>query len=217
MAIADPRPLAELNDILPIASVSWEPALNQELPVLGSSATIPIDRAAPLWRAVVTLDKMDWQEASLVHTRLMFLHGSLRSFYLTNPLGRGPKLDRDGTVLDGAAVTVSAIAADRTTIALGGLPVGYTLSETDWLQVDFADTPIRHGLFVLGGNGVAGAGGTTGQMPIYPPAWPGLEVGDTVKLIRPAAQVRLTPDSGSLGAIRNALVDGHSFTALQVL
>lgn len=217
MTIIYPRAIASFADVLPISSIVWRVQRADEFAGLGSSQSIPIEMADPLWAADITLDKDKWPDARKVSARLNSLEGSIRDFYLFNPSARWPAADPHGVVLGARTVTIASIGADRDSVGFAGLPSGYKLTEGDFFSVDFSSAPVRRGAFQLLEDVTAGAGGTTAAVRVFPHVWPGITSGLTVTLIDPSAKFFVAPNTLKMGAIRHAIVDGATFSVLQRL
>lgn len=217
MTIIYPRAIASFADVLPISSIVWRVQRADEFAGLGSSQSIPIELADPLWAADITLDKDQWRDARKVSARLNSLEGSIRDFYLTNPSARWPAADPCGVILGARTVTIASIGANRDSVGFAGLPSGYKLTEGDFFSLDFSSNPNRRAAFQLLEDATASGGGATAAVRVFPHVWTGITTGMTVTLIDPSAKFFISPNSLKMGAIRHAIVDGASFSVLQRL
>jgi hypothetical protein len=215
MAITFPLSLAKLADFLPISGITWRVQRADEFAGLGSSQSIPIELADPLWAADITLDKSKWADQRVIDARLNSLEGSMKAFELANPLARAPAADPTGAILGANVVTIHTVGGDFDSLRFTGLPAGYALTEGDFSEINFGADPVRRAPFQLLETGVADGGGTTPLLRVFPHVWPGITAGLAVKLIDPTGFFFITPNSLRNGQTRRALVDGSSFSVLQ--
>jgi hypothetical protein len=215
MAITFPLPLAKLADFLPISGITWRVQRADEFAGLGSSQSIPIELADPLWAADITLDKSRWGAQRIIDARLNSLEGSMKAFELANPLARAPASDPTGAILGASVVTVHTVGPDFDSLRFTGLPAGYTLTEGDFCEINFGADPVRRAPFQLLETVTASGAGVTPLARVFPHVWPGITAGLAVKLINPTGIFFITPNSLQTGQIRRALVEGSTFSALQ--
>ena len=214
MALTFPLSLPNLADLLPLESASWNLAQQQELSGLGSGEGIAHDLGPPLWEAEVSTGLMEHDDAYAALARLNSLAGSVNTFYLHNPAKPGPRMDVNGITLGAATPTISAISTDRRSLAITGLPDNYVLSVGDFLAIDYGTG--RRALLQAVEAKTASSGGVTTQFEVTPHLRSGITTTLAVTLIKPAAKVKLVPNSLRLDT-SGALQSRIRFTARQTL
>ncbi|WP_411037666.1 hypothetical protein [Shinella sp. BYT-45] len=206
-----PLSLAEIYNLLPIATVKWSLQRNDELSGAGSGDVWTAELSDPLWAADVTLGVGEHDELKQCAAAIRSLEGAKQSFLLCDPTSEFPQADRTGTILGASAVTIRAVHANRRIAQLRGLPASYVLTLGDKMQLT-QGSMIR--FFEISKTTAAnGAGQMDVQvMPRLPLT---LAAGAVVTLVRPACPVIIHPGSHEPGIARRTVTDGASFRALQ--
>lgn len=217
MVLTNPRPLAELNDLLLIKTVVPRVARADEFSRLGSSQIIAAEMADPLRAFDVTLDWYDIAAGNQLRARFNSLQGSIETFLLTVPLQEYPAADPGGVLIAGSTVVIEAIGGDNRSVSFSGLPANYQLTLGDFWHVDFAADPVRRGFFEMSESVVADSEGVTAAAVVFPFIPPGLEPGAEVTFVRPACKVFIMPETLQAGRNVHPHIDGMSFTAMQKL
>ena len=214
--------LANLADHLNIQSVTWDIRRHDELSGSGDGRFWQTELAPPLWIADVRLAPMPNAEARKVAARIRGLNGARDAFFLYDPASWYPAADPGGVIHGSSTVTIlnPAVNNDRSLIRLQGMPAGYVLTTGDKLQVAYSSNPTRysfHEVADLAGTVTAnGSGQTTGAgMRIFPHLSVGVEAGDSVTLIRPAARTIVVPGSFDPGSSDRVVTTGMRFQAIQ--
>ena len=189
--------IADLADLLPIVSGIWEPIYQQETSGAGTGELLAANLGPMLWGASVETGPMYLDEAKQIRARILLLDGSMGTFYFWSPEAKGPQSDRNGVILDDAGVEIGSIGTNNRSVAFSGLPAGYQLTIGDMFHVDYG-SPSRRALFALGESGVASSGGETAELEVRPHIRPGIVAGAAVTLIKPAAKVKIMPDTLSI-------------------
>lgn len=215
MTIAFPLALPDLADLLPVERVAWNEWRAQETSLLASGEFLSHDLAPPLWRAEITLAEMRHAVSAQMHARFLSLDGAQQHFYLHDPKLKYPQADPNGSILGSATVTVDSINANRKAWTLSGLPSGYTITIGDWMHVDYGN-PSRRALLKAMETVQADGSGTTPEFEIRPHLRPGIVAALEVTLVKPAAKVKLVPDSLRFETVRSAFSRGV-FEAVQTL
>lgn len=190
-------PITDLADLLPIVSGIWEPIYQQETSGTGAGEMLAADLGPMLWGASVETAPMYLDEAKQLRARILLLNGSIGTFYFWSPEAKGPQSDPTGTILGASTVTIESVGADNHSLAFNGLPAGYELTIGDMLDVDYG-SPTRRALFALTESGEASSGGVTAELEVRPHIRPGIAAGAAVTLIKPAAKVKVMPDTLSI-------------------
>lgn len=216
MALVDPRPLADLADLLPIQSTRWQPFRLDQLEIYGSSQTLAINLAEPLWSAELVIDTMRWNEARELQAAINSLQGAEQTFLFANRMHRAPQLDPAGAALAGFTPKIHTVDSDRRRVRFKGLPAGYQLRRGDFWHVDFASST-RRGLFELSENVAADGSGITPLVPVFPNLWPGIAAEANAVFVNPACKVFVMPGEYDAGATARARVGGMRLRVLQKL
>lgn len=195
MPVAFPIAQADLGDLLPIQSVSWQLSRQQEVSGLGTGEMIVADLGAQLWEGEVGLRPLLHSDARAIMAKLDTMDGGLQSMFLANPLGWWPKLDPKGTAYGSAEPVILTIDANRKELRFDNLPAGYRLSGGDMFAVTYGGG--RRGLYRLVGDVTANGAGVSALVEVRPHLRPGIVTALDVTFARPAAKVKLLPGSVS--------------------
>jgi hypothetical protein len=217
MAITYPRPISQFAGQFRMSSCVWRVARADEFAGLGSSQSIPIELADPLWGADIELAIDQAAEGRKTSARLNSLEGSIRDFYLFNPLARAPAADPSGSLLGSSTPTLYEISANFDGVRFTGLPANYVLTEGDFFELNWGSSPVRRAPFQLLETVQASAGGVTPTVRVFPNIWPGIAIGTPVNLIDPSGRFFIVPNSLKIGAMHGLMIDGASFSVLQRL
>lgn len=214
MALTFPLSLSDLADLLPIEAAPWNLVRQQEFSGLGTGEGLAHDLGPPLWEAEVSTGPMYHDDAYAAHARLNSLMGSINTLYLHNPAKPGPRYDQTGAILGASNATISFIGANRKTLRISGVPVSYRIAIGDLFAVDYGAG--RRALIQAVENSTASAGGVLPEFEVTPHLRSGITTTLAVQFIRPAAKVKLVPNSLRIensGALHSRL----RFTARQTL
>jgi len=193
-ALTFPLATEDLVELMMVETVTWSLSETQEFSGLGSGEWIARDLAPRLWAADIASVVMDVDSTEALRARFNALDGAIQSFYLYDPRRPGPATDPAGTILAGAAVTLSVIADNRKEITLAGVPAGLLLPAGTRLSVT-AGNPSRTAYLQLVASVTAGGGGLAGPVEVRPHLRPWLVTGQPVRLVKPVAKVKLVPKS----------------------
>ena len=215
MTATFPLPLASLADLVRLATLTWSLERFVETSGLGTGETLEAELAPPLWRADCESVPMPNAAANQLMARFHLLNGGQQSFYLTNALAKYPQSDPTGSTLGAAAVKVKSVSADRSSLAFKSLPNGYALTIGDMVAVDYG-SPSRRALFIICANGNANGSGDTAELEVRPYVRSGIAADATAYLAKPAAKVKLLPDTLKMSPVsqRHSTI---SFSARQTL
>jgi hypothetical protein len=215
MAITFPVSLPNLVDLLKIESVSWNLVYQQEYSGLGSGEGLSHDLGPPLWEADVTCAQFPHADVEKWRARFLGLDGSNQSFMLYNPAAKHPETDENGTALAGKNLTVLSVGANRKEFAIAGLPAGFEVPWGAYAQIE-AGSPTRVALVQFLESKTATGLGNTSAIECRPHLRPWVAAGAVVTLLKPAAKVKLVPNSlrvETTGALHSRL----RFAARQTL
>ncbi|PQA72230.1 hypothetical protein [Brucella oryzae] len=216
MALTFPLSLAAFADKLPIETVKWRLAFQQETTGLGSGEVITADLAPPRWEGDVTLGKMRHEQAASIQALIESLGGALSSFYLYAPQKAFPVKDPTGSIMGGSTPAIASVGANNKSLSVSGLPAGYQLSVGDLFAFDYGENPVRRNMHRLVEGVTATGGGTTSVVEVAPPFRPGVAVGLSLTFIKPAIKVKILPGSFDEGAAKDLFTDGMAFSVYQI-
>jgi hypothetical protein len=194
MTITYPLPTSFFDEF-PGWTTEFEPMWRQEYSRTAGGQTIAKDLGSPLWKMTAQSKSLRPNELDYWRARLMSLEGVLKTFRafpksrcypIAYPNGSWPT----GDAFDGNA-ELTTINANRKSISLHDLPVGYRVSVGDYVQVGTND------LHMVMEPAVADATGYTAQFEVRPHLWPGVTAPRAVALVKPSCVMRLVAGSVS--------------------
>lgn len=211
--MADPLPLYEIYDRLPIATVEWDIQRLDEIAITGAGEESQAELAEPLWRAPVTLGIGKHSELKQAAALIRSLRGSQQPFMMCDPTSLWPQADRGGVILGASAVTIRTAPTSRAIAPLTGLPAGYVLTPGDKMQLAYG-SPVRCAFVEVSRLVAANASGDV-NVPVFPWLPMALPAGATVTLVRAACPVIIEAGSHRPGVARRSITEGAAFTAVQ--
>lgn len=203
--------LAEIFDMLPIASCDWNVQRNDEFSGMGSGDLWAAELADPLWTGEVALGAGTNNELKQAAARIRSLRGSQVAFMMCDPISQFPQADPKGSILGNAVVTLRTIGPDRITARMKGFPAGYVLTVGDKLQVNYLDLIA----FVEVGATVAADGDGNLDAPIFPRLPSSFTADSLVVVQRPACPVIIVPESHKAGTATRTVTNGAGFKVIQ--
>lgn len=215
MALTFPLTLANLVDLLPIESVTWNLMQQQEYSGLGTGEGLSHDLGPALWEADVACAQFYHADVEKWRARFNTLDGSNNSFLLYNPAAKYPETDPTGTLLAGSTVTILAVGSNRKEMSLAGLPAGFVVPWGAYAQIT-SGSPERVALVQFAESKTATGLGNTSAIELRPHLRSWVSAGAAVALLKPAAKVKIVPGSlrvETSGALHSRL----RFSARQTL
>jgi len=210
-----PMRTADLVDRMMVETVTWSLAEQQEFSGTGGGELIAADMGPRLWEAEVSTVAADLETIEALRARFNLLDGALQNFYLYDPARPNPSTDPSGALLAGATVTIAGIEANRKELRLAGLPPAFTLTEGTRFSVT-AGAPARMFLGQLGADVTANGDGDTLAVELRPHLRPWVAAGQTVRLLKPVAKVKIVPRSLSVVQV-TSVTHRLRFSARQTL
>ncbi|SOC13722.1 hypothetical protein SAMN05877809_1074 [Rhodobacter sp. JA431] len=178
MALSVPYPLEDLSAKLRAGPIALTLRRFDETSGTARGQVWSSQLAPPLWTATVPLVTRLAPEARAVDAKIHALSGMAKSF-----LWADPSYHPASGGVPGGAVTVAGVSADRTAIALQGLPPGYPVAVGDRLSVAHGADRIWFASFVE--EGAADASGTLAPLAVYPYVPFGVGPGAAVEMAVP--------------------------------
>ncbi len=215
MALSFPLSLPNLVDLLKIASVSWNLVYQQEYSGLGTGEGLSHDLGPALWEGDCQTGEFYHRDIEKWRARFLALDGSNQSFMLYNPAAKYPETDPDGAILAGSTITIGSVGSNRKEMALTGLPAGFEVPWGAYAQIT-AGSPSRVALVQFLESKTATGAGNTSVIELRPHLRPWVLAGAAVQLLKPAAKVKLIPNSLRVETA-GALTSRLRFTARQTL
>ena len=215
MALTFPLALPDLVDLLKIESVSWNLMYQQEYSGLGTGEGLSHDLGPALWEADCQTVEFYHKDVEKWRARFLALDGSNQNFMLYNPAAAYPESDPDGSVLDGSTITIWSVGSNRKEMALSGLPAGFEVPWGAYAQIT-AGSPSRVALVMFLESKTATGLGNTSAIELRPHLKSWVSAGASVELIKPAAKVKLVPNTLRVETV-GALTSRLRFSARQTL
>lgn len=180
----------------------------QEFSRTAGGMTIAKDMGTPLWKASFQTTTLLVNELDIWRARLKALDGSLGLFW-GRPLSRCyPIAYPNGAGIgDVSGPEIDSIGADNRSLTLQKLPVWYSVSGGDYLQIGAR-------LYQVLENAVANSAGKTTRFEVRPHLAPGTAVGNSVVLVRPSVPMIIMP--GSLSGTGEAMT-GRGIISFQAI
>ncbi|ARE40917.1 hypothetical protein RGUI_2776 [Rhodovulum sp. P5] len=220
MTLSVPVPLADFWDRVPLAQGStFELDEAMEIDRTAGGIVLPAAIGARLWSGEVRFDVSFRAERARPAAILTALRRPGMPFFAYDRRRPYPLADPDGSALGAATPVLAGIdSADRSRVALSGLPAGYVLSAGDLVGWSYGSAPVRYTLHELAEDATADGAGGTGDVSIAP-FWPtGTASGLAVTLIRPAIVAVYDPGTFQPGQGRaGGMETGRGFRFRQTL
>jgi hypothetical protein len=180
----------------------------QELSFDGSGFSYGKDFGPGLWMGDFLTEPLSHARAAEFEAILASLDGVIGSFEACDLRKPYPAAYPDGGFTDSATLLD---VSGATTINLGGLAEGFTLTRGDFLAFDYGDKRALHRALE---TVTANSGGSTAGFQVRPHIRPGYAEGVPVKLKNPMGVFRLVQDSVVPRMVNGALTQ-YAFKAVQ--
>lgn len=189
-----PLATATFADALKYATVSFRLRRNEEYSGLGSGQILGAQLGPDMWEADVTLARLYHAQAMQVQALIESLDGVINDFYLYNPLTAYPQYDPTGSKLGASVPRLMGVPSGKT-IAMDGVPSGYTLTRGDMLSFDYGSGPVKRALHRVVETRVANSSGVLAAFEVRPHIRTGAADNAIVTLIKPSAKMIMVPDT----------------------
>lgn len=186
-------PLTDLIDRLKIESVEWPDPFNQEMALAGDGSRWVKDIAPPLIRAKLTSAAISHDATRQGDALLNALLGSLRTFYVWDPLAPYPQYDPTGSILGASTVQIHTVDGALEAMRLKGLPAAYVITLGDRLSFDHSSSPVRRAYHASAETVTADGSGVTPLFAVSTPLPTGAAADQVVTLKKPSLLMRLVP------------------------
>lgn len=210
MALSYPYALDFLSKCLIGPSIPLNLQRNDEMSGSGDGRFWSTQLAKPLWTASYGLYAKSAAHAREINAKVYGLDGAQKTFLWCDPYYPGPA---DGTTGLGSVV-VDNIVADRSRIALSGLPAGFTVAAGEFFSITHSSGRVYFGTFCE--DATASGAGVTPNREIRPHLHLGVSAGASVQLVRPYFKAIIPP--GGYTPFANSRFgwgDSASITVLQ--
>lgn len=214
MSLPSLMSLADFWTRLPIEALTFDLTEPVETSRDGSGAQLRHELGEELWTGEVRLGAMSPAEAADITTLLQHLRRAGRAFLAAD--SRRPAPTAGAAPLAGAAPVIAALGDHGTSLAVSGLPAGYTLARGDYLGFPYLD-PARHALHRVAETVTAAADGTTDPFEVVPYLRPGAVEGAPVDLVLPSCRAVIVVGSSEPGGGRGPVTRGQTFRFIQSL
>lgn len=194
-------------------TTEFEPRARQERSTTARGRIITKNLGSPLWTLSAVSKVLrpggldEWRaklEALVVTQQLIEGYALSKVWPRAYPRGSWPQ----GSGFVGTNAVLAAVAADRKTVRISGLPPGFVLSVGDLVQIGAGDLHrVR--------QGATATAGTTTDFELFPALWPGVVAGAAVSLARPHCLMAIVPGSLSSQADAQTGRGAVSFQAIE--
>jgi hypothetical protein len=172
-------------------TTEWDLAYRQEQSRSANGKTVVKDFGAPLWQATWQSRSLRINELDAWRARLKALENGFQTF-VAWPISRTfPIAYPNGSWPAGFSGIAQVSSFTGKTVALKGLPVGYTVSMGDYIQISTGD------LHQVIEAATAGSGGVTPAFEVRTYTWPTIAANQAVKLFKPSCLMAIVPGSVS--------------------
>lgn len=214
MPLTFPLSLGTFADLLPIESVIPNFQRNDQISGLENGQIIAAEIAPPLRTLTVSLRPMSYDDDAKVSALIESLDGSIGTFYMCQAPRLYPQADPKGSIIGAINPTIGAINADNKRIVVYGLPVGYVLTQGDFISFNFGAGGAYRAFHRILQTGAANSSGQL-EIELRPHLNVGVTVGTIVTIKKPSFKAIIIPNSLNEGTIAATKVTGKSFQIIQ--
>lgn len=213
MALSNPRPLVDFMDRLQITDFEWSVRESRQIDGQGSGQILEAEIAPDLWTAKLTVS-IDYHDGARQTRALLNSLVPVGRFALIyDPIAKYPAYDPDGTILGANTVAITAVGADRDTLAFSGFPAGYQLRPGDKIELQYASDPLRRQIVEVSEFGTANGAGVMSALAVYQHVRPAVTTAAVVNLKKPA--LKMMRMAHSAGTSRAVFHDGMSIEFIE--
>ncbi len=217
MAYTFPMSVTDFFDKMPVTVSSFDLGEALEHNETGGGEILSADLGNRLWRMECELVPDYHHSMDACRALLDVLRYAGRSLIAYPPYYDGPAMDKDGSILGGASVTLTDVQSNNRDIRLAGLPAGYEISIGDFISWQYGSNPTRYALHRFASGGTANGAGQSPFMELSSFVRIGYTLPATVRLIKPQVKMILVPGSVDAGSSRSLITSGVKFTLTQTL
>lgn len=185
MAFGSILGLADFQDLLRMASVTFDPQVRGSTLSLGGGEDITAFQGYPLWGGAIQLSPEYHADSEADLALLRRLNRTGQFFTLTPPHMQN----------QGAAVGQIYSSSAANLIAIGGVTSGREFKRGEFFSFTFGSSPVKYALHQFAEDAVADSVGNTPEVEIEPPLQPGWTVGTEVRFSRPICKAKLVGGS----------------------
>ncbi len=216
MALTFPLSIAQFFTGLAKASYSLRLDEAVQFNETAGGEVLPADFGARLWRAEITVRANTYLTLDRTVAKVELIQQAGASFFVTHPWRDGPQADQTGSILGAATPQITNVNANMRDVTVSGLPVGYVLTEGDYLGWGYS-SPTRFAFHRIITGGTANGSGVAGNIELSPAVRPGYSTPFNVDLIRPRFKAVYVPGSYSPPSQSRAVRTELSFSLRQTL
>jgi hypothetical protein len=201
-----------------LAKVSYTPRLDEAVQFNETQGgeVLSADYGVRLWRADITVRANTYLTLDRVVAKAELIQQAGASFNVTHAWRDGPQADPTGSILGAATPQITNVNANMRDVTIGSLPVGYVLTEGDYIGWSYG-SPARTAFHRIITGGTANGGGVAGSIELSPAVRLGYSVPFNVDLIRPRFKAVYVPGSYSPPSQSRAVRTELSFSLRQTL
>lgn len=193
--IAFPLTLADFWQQQRIASLEFRLGENMEIAETGGGEILSARTGPRLWGGKIAIPRGTDDQVDNAVALIDLLRQPGGSFLINDPRRSAPRHDPDGSIQNGATVTIQSITSAREMV-LAGLPNGFELGRSDHLSIIYGSDPVRYYLARIVTGGTVS---TTVSVEVQPFIPAGVTTGLTVFLRDPVCKAVYIPNSFSGG------------------
>jgi len=213
MTLSEPRALADFFDRLHIESFEWSVKENREIEGQGSGQILQSELAPDLWQATITIRPDYLLPSRQVRAMLNSLAPIGRTALIYDLLAAYPTYDPTGSIIGSSTVAITAIGANRDTLAFSGFPALYVLTPGDKIELQYGSSPVRRQLLEFSETKTANGFGVLSAISVYPNVRAAVTTAATVNLKKPSLKMlRISHNAGRSGAV---IHDGMSISFIE--
>jgi hypothetical protein len=216
MALTFPLATNVFADVIDMMQIRFRLSDALNISGNGRGQLIVADLAPKYWEADVTVATMENDRAVQVQALVEGLDGGINDFYFYDPRCAYPQYDPDGSSIISKTIRIETLHSNNKQMTLKQLPTGFQVKAGDMLAFDYGPDDNYRALHRVVSGATAAADGTTGSFEVRPFIQPGAALNAIVSLIKPAARMKLVPDSFDPGTSRQNVTRGMTFKCRQV-
>lgn len=191
MALTWPLDLVDFFDGLPIAKMTFLLGRSVTTSESGGGDLISHQVGARLWQGQITFGKDHHRVFAAIEARLALLEEPGASALIYDTRMPGPRADPDGSLLGSNLAKIATLDANNREMTLKDLPVGYEISQGDFLSFTYGSNPVRYAFHRVVTGGEANGSGVTPLIEVTPFIRQGAVTNTVVTLFKPTLKAKI--------------------------